>query len=181
VPTEFRRSWCTRTTPSATVAKAENAVAGKGPVKRNRFIKLTGATKSANRDLGAKARALAGLKGYTTNLTGVTAEFVINAWRIEKSFRMSRHGLQARPIQDSTSASHPGALSIAFAALVVSRWIEHQTGWTIKKFVPTARRYRAVQIHAGQQTLTAADPLPDYLRNVLAKISAPGQCTLIRK
>jgi hypothetical protein len=44
------------------VAKAENAVAGKAPVKRNRFIKLAGATKSVNRDLEAKARALAGLR-----------------------------------------------------------------------------------------------------------------------
>ena len=55
-------------------------------MKRNRFIKLTGATKTVNRDLEAKARALAGLKGYTTNLTDATAEFVIDAyhhlWRI---------------------------------------------------------------------------------------------------
>jgi hypothetical protein len=61
------------------VAKAENAVAGKAPVKRNRFIKFTGATKTVNRDLETKARALAGLKGYTTNLTDATAEFVIDA------------------------------------------------------------------------------------------------------
>jgi Transposase DDE domain len=84
------------------IAKAERAVAGKAPVKRNRYIKLTGATKSVNRELEAKARALAGLKGYTTNLTGATAEFVIDAydrlWRIEKSFRMSKHDLQARPV-----------------------------------------------------------------------------------
>ena len=46
------------------VAKAERAVDGKAPVKRNRFIKLTGTTKSVNRHLEAKARALAGWKGY---------------------------------------------------------------------------------------------------------------------
>ena len=46
------------------VAKAERAVAGKVPVKRNRFIKLVGADKSVNRTLEAKARALAGWKGY---------------------------------------------------------------------------------------------------------------------
>ena len=46
------------------VAKAERAVEGKAAVKRNRYIKLTGATKSINRDLEAKARALAGWKGY---------------------------------------------------------------------------------------------------------------------
>jgi hypothetical protein len=55
------------------VAKAEKAVAGKAPVKRNRFIKLTGATKAVNRQLETKARALAGLKGYVTNLD-TTAE-----------------------------------------------------------------------------------------------------------
>jgi hypothetical protein len=46
------------------VAKAEKAVAGKIPVKRNRFIKITNATKTVNRELEAKARALAGIKGY---------------------------------------------------------------------------------------------------------------------
>jgi hypothetical protein len=46
------------------VAKAEKAVAGKMPAKRNRFIRLVGADKSVNRTLEAKARALAGWKGY---------------------------------------------------------------------------------------------------------------------
>jgi hypothetical protein len=31
-----------------------------------------------------------------------------------------------------------------------------RTGWSRKKFVRTARRYRTVQIHAGNQTTTAA-------------------------
>jgi hypothetical protein len=50
------------------VAKAEKAVAGATPVKRNRFVQLSGGTRSVNRALEAKARALAGLKGYVTNL-----------------------------------------------------------------------------------------------------------------
>jgi hypothetical protein len=160
------------------VAKAERAVDGKAAVKRNRFIKLTGATKSINRDLEAKARALAGWKGYTTNLTDQTAEFVIDAyhqlWRIEKSFRMSKHDLQARPIYHHTRESIEAHLSIVFAALAVSHWIEHQTGWSIKKFVRTTRRYRTVTIQAGRQTLTAAEPLPDDLAEALTKIRAGG-------
>jgi hypothetical protein len=51
------------------IAKAQRAVDGTAAVKRNRFIKSTGATKSINRDLEAKTRRLAGWKGYTTNLT----------------------------------------------------------------------------------------------------------------
>ncbi len=48
------------------VAKAERAVAGKAPVKRNRFITLVGADKSVNRTVEAKARALAGWKATSS-------------------------------------------------------------------------------------------------------------------
>jgi hypothetical protein len=78
------------------VAKAEKAVAGLVPVKRNRFITLAAGQNTVNRELEARARALAGLKGYTTNLavcpdgTPVTADFVISSyhqlWRIEMVF-----------------------------------------------------------------------------------------------
>ncbi len=164
------------------VRKAEQAIAGKAPVKRNRFIQLTGGTRSVNRDLEEKARALAGLKGYVTNLqacpdgTPVTPEFVIGAYhqlfQIEKSFRMAKSDLQARPIYHRKRDSIEAHLTIVFAALAVSRWIEHQTGWSIRRFVKTARRYRTIQIQAGDHTITAADPIPDDLRQALEAINA---------
>ena len=57
-----------------------------------------------------------------------------------------------------------------FAALAITRFIEDRTGWSIKKLVRTARRYRTIQIRAGQQILTAEDPLPDDLRQALSLI-----------
>ena len=160
------------------VAKAQRAVDGKAPTKRNRFITLVGETKSINRDLEAKARTLAGWKGYTTNLTGQTAQFVIDAyhqlWRIEKSFRMSKHDLRARPIYHHKRESIDVHITIVFAAMAVTHWIEHQTGWSIKQFVRTTRRYRTVTIQAGRQTLTAADPLPADLAETLTKIHGGG-------
>src|SRR5207344_1417391 len=163
------------------IAKAENAVAGKTPVKRNRFIQLTGGTRKVNRELEEKARALAGLKGYVTNLracpdgTPITANFVIGAYhqllQIEKSFRMSKHDLQARPIYHHKRDSIEAHLTVVFAALAVSRWIENQTGWSIRKFVRTARRYRTIEIQAGAHTITAADPLPGDLRQALETIT----------
>jgi DDE family transposase len=162
------------------VAKAEQAVAGNAPVKRNRFIQLTGGTRSVNRELEAKARALAGIKGYITNLaacpdgTPVTAEFVISSYRrlfeIEKSFRMTKSDLQARPVYHHQRDPIEAHLTIVFAALAVSRWIERQTGWSIRKFVKTARRYRTIQIQAGDHVITAADPTPDDLRQALHAI-----------
>jgi hypothetical protein len=166
------------------VAKAAKAVAGLAPVKRNRFIQLDGATKSVNRELETKARTLAGIKGYITNLaacpdgTPVTAEFVIGSyhelWNIEKSFRMSKSDLQARPIYHRKRDSIEAHLTIVFAALAVSRWIEARTGWSIRKFVKTARRYRTIGIQAGRQTITAADPVPDDLRQALEAINRPN-------
>jgi transposase len=162
------------------IAKAEKAVAGKTAVKRNRFVQLSGGTKKVNRVLEAKARAVAGLKGYVTNLatcpdgSPITAEFVIGAYHrlieIEKSFRMSKHDLQARPIYHHQRDSIEAHLTIVFAALAISRWIEQTTGWSVRKFVRTARRYRTIQIGAGTHTITAADPIPDDLRHALDQI-----------
>jgi hypothetical protein len=163
------------------VKKAERAVAGEAPVKRNRFIQLAGGTTSVNRELEARARALAGIKGYLTNLaacpdgTPVTAEFVIGAYHrlfeIERSFRMAKSDLQARPIYHHKRDSIEAHLTIVFAALAVSRWIERQTGWSIRKFVKTARRYRTIQIQAGPHTITAANPIPGELRQALETIT----------
>jgi len=157
------------------VAKAEKAVAGKIAVKRNRFVKLTGTDKSVNRELEAKARGLAGLKGYVTNLTDSSPEFVIGAyhqlWRIEKSFRMSKHDLRARPIYHHKRESIDAHLTIVFAALAITRFIEDRTGWTIRQFVRTARRHRTVHIRVGQHLLTAENPLPAELSDALAQIN----------
>ena len=85
----------------------------------------------------------------------------------------SKHDLQARPIYHRTRDSIEAHLTIVFAALAVSRWIEHQTGWSIRKFVKTARRYRTIEIQAGDHVITVADPLPDDLRQALDAINDP--------
>jgi hypothetical protein len=166
------------------VAKAAKAVAGLAPVKRNRFIQLEGAVKSVNRALEEKTRTLAGIKGYKTNLAAtpdgepITAGFVISSyhelWRIEKSFRMSKSDLQARPIYHRKRDSIEAHLTIVFAALAVTRWIEARTGWSTRKFVKTARCYRTIEIRAGRQTITTADPIPDDLRQAIDAINRPN-------
>jgi hypothetical protein len=91
------------------VAKAEKAVIGKVPVKRNQFIKPTGADKSVNRELEAKARGMAGIKGYVTNIENPSAEFVIGddhqLWHVEES-----SDVQARPA--GAPDLSPGAVAL---------------------------------------------------------------------
>jgi hypothetical protein len=91
-------------------------------------------------------------------------------FQIEASFRMSKHDLAARPIYHHKRESIEAHLSIVFAALAVGRLVEDRTGWSIRRFVRTARRYRTVQIRAGQHLLTAEDPIPGDLREALALI-----------
>jgi hypothetical protein len=156
------------------ITKAEKAVAGQTPVKRNRFVQLTGGSRSVNRDLETKARALAGLKGYITNLEAPTAEYVMGAyhqlWQIEKSFRMSKSDLRARPIYHHKRDSIEAHLTIVMAALAVSRWLEQSTKWSIARFVKTLRRYHTVTIQAGEHTLTADDPLPQDALHALTNL-----------
>jgi hypothetical protein len=90
---------------------------------------------------------------------------------LEKSFRMSKSDLQARPIYHRKRDSIEAHLTIVFAALAVSRWIENKTGWSIRKFVRTTRRYRTIEIQAGDHTITAAEPLPTDLRQALGAIN----------
>jgi hypothetical protein len=76
-------------------------------VKRNRFVTLTGASKSVNRALEAKARSLAGIKAYVTNLDPAVADadFVIGAYhrlfQIEKSSGCP--STTCRPARSSTT------------------------------------------------------------------------------
>ena len=100
---------------------------GRPPVKRNRFIKLFGGTKSVNRALEAKARALAGLKGYVTNLAATRRPGVRDR-RLPPAVpdRDSRSGCPsttcaARPIYHHKRESIEAHLTIVFAALAVSR------------------------------------------------------------
>jgi len=161
------------------VRKAQAIINGDAPVKRNRFVTLTGATKTLNTDLAAKARALAGIKGYATNITCPTPEFVIGAYhrlyQIEKSFRMAKSDLAARPIYHHKKDSIDAHLTIVFTALAVARWLEATTGWSTKKLVTTLRRYRTIQIQVSGHTLTAVDPLPPQIHQLLATITTQAR------
>jgi len=120
---------------------------------------------------------------YVTNLTAcpggspVTPELVISSYGRLFEIEELPH-VQARPAGQARHHRKPDSieahLAIVFAALSVSRWIEARTGRSIRKFVRTARRYRTIQVQAGQHTLIAEDPLPADLRQALDHIRHPN-------
>jgi hypothetical protein len=122
------------------------------------------------------ASGAGGLKGFITNLDAPTPDYVLGAyhqlWQIEKSFRMSKSDLRARPIYHHKPDSIEAHLTIVMAALAVSRWLERVTGWSIKKLVQTLRRYRSIAVQAGDHILHAGTPLDDDVRAALNAVKA---------
>ncbi|MGI8450509.1 MAG: IS1634 family transposase, partial [Streptosporangiaceae bacterium] len=78
---------------------------------------------------------------------------------------------RARLVYHRKGDSIEAHLSFVFAAFAITRLIEARTGWSVKKFVRTTRRYRTINIRAGAHVLVAEDPLPNDLRDALAVIT----------
>ena len=150
---------------NAMVERAENVADGTRPAKKDRFVTLDGTGKAVNWDLVARARQLAGLKGYVTNLTPeqMPGSEVIGAyhrlWQVEKSFRMSKSDLRARPVFHHQRESIEAHLTVVFAALAISRDLQERTGLSIKKIVTTLRPLRSVTIQFAGHSLTAEPTL----------------------
>lgn len=157
------------------IIKAKRAVDGETAIKRNRYIDLAAPNKKVNYALAAKHRALAGIKGYETDLTTLPAEEVIGHYRrlfnIEKSFRMSKSDLKARPIYARKQDSITAHLNIVIAALAVAHLMETRSGQSIKRLVRTLKKYRSFQLNVSGETVHAAVPLPPDLAATIQAIT----------
>lgn len=89
-----------------------------------------------------RARRLAGLKGYVTNIPAhlshgrqIIAHYH-ELWHVDQSFRTSKHDLKARPILSATpkTPSTP-SLTIVTAAQALARHLYQATGITAPKLV----------------------------------------------
>lgn len=106
--------------------------------KRFKFLK-----KVENHDLKlnienvTKSQLLEGLKGYLTNVVNLTDEEVIakysQLWQVEKSFRISKSDLKARPVFHTTEERIKAHLTIVFASLTIIRLVEKITNKSIQK------------------------------------------------
>lgn len=107
-----------------------------GVTKRFRFIRQEGKTYSLNTDLINKAEKLEGIKGYITN-TKLPSQLVIlryhDLWQIEKSFRITKSDLEARPIFHQLDETIKAHMVIVFAGLAITKYIEFKTSLSIKR------------------------------------------------
>ena len=154
------------------IERAERIAAGKSAARQARFLKVTGGTTSLNETTIARARQLAGLKGYVTNLpaTALSGEAVIAAyhdlWQVEASFRMTKNDLRARPVFHHQRDAIEAHLTVVFAALAVSRYLTTTTGQSLKKIIRTLRAVHTATIEVNGQRLTL-DQAPNDTANAI--------------
>lgn len=155
------------------VTKAKRMASGLVPVKRNRFLTITSERKALNQDLIDKAYALAGIKGYVTNLD-LPPEEIISAYhqlfQIEASFRMAKGDLKARPIFHRKHDAIEAHLTIVFTALAVSRYLEKLTGLSIKKLVKILRPIRSGTVAINGAEYIAEPEVPKDVHKILQKL-----------
>lgn len=179
----FQREKRDNYTLNKQIEKAEKVANGTRPLKKDRFVTLAGKKPGVDWDLVERARQLLGLKGYVTNLPveKMPAASVVAAyhdlWQVERSFRMTKSDLKARPVFHRAREAIEAHLTVVFAALAISRHLQDATGFSIKKLVRTLRPLRSVTIEINGHSLTAAPTIDAEAREILDQlpaINAPG-------
>ena len=95
-------------------------------------------------------------------------------YQVERSFRMAKSDLAARPMFHRIRDSIEAHLTIVFAALAVSREAQARTGVSIKKIVQALRPLRTATISLGNQQITAPPRIPDHAQVILDDLAKSG-------
>ena len=95
-------------------------------------------------------------------------------YQVDRSFRMAKSDLAARPMFHRIRDSIEAHLTIVFAALAISREAQARTGVSIKKIVQTLRPLRSANISPGRQQITAPPRIPDHARAILDDLAKGG-------
>lgn len=160
-------------TLAAQEARARAIVDGTKKAKTARFVKIRGDDRAVDEASLARAQSLVGLKGYVTNVpvTLMPAAEVIakyhDLWHVEKSFRMSKSDLDARPMFNRMRDAIEAHLTIVFTALAVSHAIQSRTGLSIAKVVKLLRPLRSATINVNGATQTFPPAIPQTERKIL--------------
>jgi transposase len=95
-------------------------------------------------------------------------------YQVERSFRMAKSDLAARPMFHRIRDSIEAHLTVVFAALAVSREAQARTGVSIKKIIQTLRPMRTATISLGNQQITAPPRIPGHARALLDDLAESG-------
>jgi hypothetical protein len=164
---------------NAQEARARAVIDGQKIARTPRFVRAAGGARILDERALARARRVAGLKGYVTNIpaTVMTAPEVIasyhDLWHVEQSFRMSKTDLQARPIFARTRDAIEAHLTIVFTALAISRTVQDRTGQSIRKVLRDLRPLRSATIEINGAIRTYPPAINSAQQALLDAITNP--------
>jgi hypothetical protein len=183
-PTAWRAIWAysakrarrDQKTLHAQEARAKAVISGERKAKAVRFVKTHAGQRLLDEASLARAQSLVGLKGYVTNLDAtvmsageVTAKYH-DLWRVERSFRMSKTDLAARPMFHHTRDAIEAHLTIVFTALAVAHCMQERSGLAIANIIKQLRPLRSATIAINGTTETFPPEVPSAQRDILAKL-----------
>jgi hypothetical protein len=160
-------------------ARARAVISGERAAKSTRFVKTHAGGRVLDEASLARAQSLVGLKGYVTNIpaTVMPAAEVIaryhDLWHVERSFRMSKSDLRARPMFHRTRDAIEAHLTIVFTALAVAHNIQERSGLAIAKVIKSPRPLRSATIAINGTTATFPPEIPAPQQQILASLAIP--------
>jgi transposase len=125
------------------ITKAEYLARNPSKRSKAKYLKVQAEKLKVNQELIDKHKFLAGIKSYKTNSklpSSLVIERYGDLWKIEKSFRMTKHDLKARPIFHRKEEAIQAHILIVFAANAVARHVELQTHKSISQVVKELMR-----------------------------------------
>lgn len=148
-------------------------------LKRNKFLKHKDkAAYALNRGLIKKVRLLLGIKGYYTNLEK-SNRFVVKQyhylWNIEKSFRLSKSDLAARPIYHFKRKAIQSHILICFMALACVKYMEIKTNISIQKIIRLLKSItdaRIVNTITNEEVILRSE-ISEEIKKFLKKLRLP--------
>ena len=161
--------------------KAREAISAPSKItQRFKFVKTEGRKPVLNTKLVTKAKKLEGIKGYLTN-TDLSEQTIIDRyhdlWHVEKSFRITKSDLEARPIFHRLSETIKAHLIIVFAGLAISKYLEIKTGMSIERILRIANKVLTHTIinsktgESAEKETTIEDPM---LKQLVESLRAVG-------
>ena len=175
---KWERAQRDRRTLNAQLDRAQRVADRAEPLKKQRFVKVTGQNVTLNEASIERARQSAGYKGYVTNIdpTIMDGHAVVasyhDLWKVEQSFRMAKSDLKARPVFHRTRDSIEAHLTVVFAALAVARYLQNITGVSIKKIVSTLEPLRTIVVAIGDHEMVVEPSINEDARKLIDAINA---------
>lgn len=145
-------------------------------IKRTKFLKGKKLGYELNQDLIHKTTLLLGIKGYYSNCSNLSNEEIIrhykNLWNVEKSFRISKSDLKARPIFHNKQQAIETHILICFMALALAKYIEIKTGKSIKSVTKELKKVTDARIYdqINKREFVMRSEINESLKEILSVI-----------